>query len=105
LIAYDTPAVLRRRAYNGDLLELVTHRDIYAYLRALEKMRPVRAVEVRGKERVIAVVDDAGASLTEVVDGLHAQNLVPESLREIQPPFDDVFERLIRQHGRREQSS
>ena len=104
VIAFDTPAALRRRAYNGDLLELITHRDIYAYLRALEKMRSVRAVEVRGKERLFAIVDDAGASLSEIVAELRAQDLVPDSLREFQPPFDDVFERLIRQQERREQA-
>jgi len=104
VIAFDPPAALRRRAYNGDLLELITHRDIYAYLRALEKMRSVRAVEVRGKERLFAIVDDAGASLSEIVAELRAQDLVPDSLREFQPPFDDVFERLIRQQERREQA-
>jgi len=83
---------------------LITHRDIYAYLRALEKMRSVRAVEVRGKERLFAIVDDAGASLSEIVAELRAQDLVPDSLREFQPPFDDVFERLIRQQERREQA-
>ena len=35
---------------------------------------------------------------------LQAQGLAPDSLREAQPPFDDVFERLIRQHQRREQA-
>ncbi len=105
LIAYDTPGNLRRRAFGGDVLEIMTHHDLQAFLRALEKMRPVRAVEVRGQDRLVVVVDDVGAALPEVTAALNAQNLAPESLRELTPPFDDVFERLIRQHERRERTA
>ncbi|HOG45375.1 MAG TPA: ABC transporter ATP-binding protein [Anaerolineae bacterium] len=103
LIAFDEPEALRKRAFGGDLLELITHRDIYAYLRVLEKMRQVRALEVRAHDRLVIAVDDAGRALPEVVGALQSQGLAPESLREMPPPFDDVFERLIRQHERRAQ--
>ena len=102
LIAIDAPAALRRQAFGGDLLELTVRRDVYAYLRTLEKMRQVRAVEVRGSERLIVAVADAGAALPEIVAALKAQGLAPESLRQVTPPFEDVFERLIRRQARRE---
>ncbi len=103
LIAFDKPAALRRRAFGGDLLELVTKRDVFAYLRALERMREVRGVEVRSRDRLVVVVDDAGKALSSIAESLKEQDLVPDSLRETQPPFEDAFERLIRQHERREQ--
>ena len=104
LVAYDTPHALRRRAYGGDLLEVVGRPDVYAYLRALERMRQVRAVEVRPQERLIVVVDDAGKALPDIAAQLKAEGLVPESLRESTPSFEEVFERLIRQHERRERA-
>ncbi len=103
LIACDEPEALRRRAFGGDLLELIARRDIYTYLRILEKMRQVRSIEVRAQDRLVLAVDDAGRALPEIVGALQAQGLGPESLREMPPPFEDVFERLIRQHERREQ--
>jgi ABC-2 type transport system ATP-binding protein len=102
LIAYDSPGALRRRAFGGDLLELITKRDIYSYLRALEKMRQVRSLEVRAQDRLVLAVDDAGRALPEIVSALQGLELTPESLREMPPPFEDVFERLIRQHQRRQ---
>jgi len=105
LVALDTPTNLRHRAYGGDLLELITRRDVQSLLRVLEKMPRVRAVDVRGPERLSATVDDAGKALPEIVAELEAQKLTPESLREVRPPFEDVFERLIRQHQRRERTA
>lgn len=105
LVAFDTPETLRRRAFGGDILELIVRRDIFAFLRVLEKLRPVRGIEVRPKDRLLVTVDDLGKSLPEVIAVLQAENLAPESLREVQPPFEDVFERLIRQHQRRERAS
>jgi len=100
LIAFDTPANLRRRAFGGDMVELVAGHDIYAYLRTLERMRQVRAVEVRARDRLVLVVDDIGRSLPEIAANLREHDLAPDSLREMPPPFEDVFERLIRRHQR-----
>ncbi len=102
LIAFDEPEALRRRAFGGDLLELIARRDIYSYLRTLEKMRQVRALEVRGEDRLLVAVDDAGRALPEILSVLKSEGLAPESVREMPPTFDDVFERLIKQHQRRE---
>lgn len=103
LVAFDPPAALRRRAFGGDLLELTVSRDIYAYLRTLERMPQVRGLEVRSQDRLVIVVEDAGKALPEIATSLRAQDLAPETLRETPPPFDDVFERLIRRHKRQEQ--
>ncbi|MDI7277053.1 MAG: ABC transporter ATP-binding protein [Anaerolineae bacterium] len=102
LIAFDTPLRLRRRAFGGDLIEVIARHDIQAFLRSLERMREVRAIEVRGQDRLIAVVDDAGKALPDIAATLRTQGFAPDSLREALPPFEDVFERLIRQHARRE---
>lgn len=105
LVAYDAPESLRRKAYGGDLLEIVARGDIYAYLRALERMHDVRAVEVRPQERLTVVVDNAGKALPEIASRLKEQNLAPESVRELKPSFEEVFERLIRHYERRERST
>ncbi|MGQ9682388.1 MAG: ABC transporter ATP-binding protein [Anaerolineae bacterium] len=102
LVAYDQPERLRRRAFSGDLLEINVSSELYAYLRSLERMPWVRGVEVRGSNRLLVVVDDAGRALPELATALREQGLVPDAIRELQPPFDDVFERLIRQQERRE---
>lgn len=102
LIAYDEPEALRRRAFGGDLLELIARHDIYTYLRTLEKMRQVRSLEMRAEDRLVLAVDDAGRALPEILSALQSEGLAPESVREMPPTFDDVFERLIHQHQRRE---
>jgi ABC-2 type transport system ATP-binding protein len=104
LVAFNTPAKLRRMAYNGDLMELIVPRDIFAYLRSLERMRQVRGLEVREPDRLSVVVDDAGKALAEITETLRAQELAPVSIREASPSFDDVFERLIRRHQRQVQT-
>jgi len=105
LIAFAEPAELRRRAFGGDLLELTVARDVQTYLRTLERMRQVRGLQVRAPDRLVIVVDDAGQALPDITAGLRAQGLVPDSLREMSPPFEDVFERLIRRHQREERRS
>lgn len=102
LVAFDTPARLRRRAFGGDLMELLVPRDVFAYLRTLERMPQVRGLEVREPDRLVIVVEDAGRALPEITAELRAQNLEPASIREAAPPFDDAFERLIRRHQRQE---
>jgi len=102
LIAFDQPTALRRLAFGGDLLELIVRSDTYSYLRTLEKMRQVRSLEVRAQDHLVVAVDDAGRALPEILNALQGQGLAPESVREVPPPFDDVFERLIRRHQRHE---
>jgi ABC-2 type transport system ATP-binding protein len=102
LIAFDTPERLRRRAFGGDMIEVIARQDIHAFLRSLERMREVRAIQVRSQDRLTAIVDDAGKALPEIASSLRSEGLTPDSLREAQPPFEDVFERLIRQHNRQE---
>ncbi len=102
LIAFDTPERLRRRAFGGDMIEVIARQNIHAFLRSLERMRQVRAIEVRSQDRLTAIVDDAGKALPDIASGLRSEGLAPDSLREALPPFEDVFERLIRQHNRLE---
>ncbi len=102
LIAVGTPDELRRRAFGGELIQLVLGQDpghLGGYLEALEKVGQV--LEVRQDEgaeeaasRIRLLVEDADMMLPKVLDVLDGADL--RSLDVPKPSFDEVFFRLVR---------
>ncbi len=99
LIAEGPPGELRRQALGGDVLELITAADLdgtsVARLCEVEGVSDVRRVSGRAHH---LIVDAATRRLEDVRDCCVANSIEIESLREVQPPFDDVFATLMRQH-------
>ena len=101
LLMVDTPEGMRRRAYGGDVVNLRTVQPIPIGERnRLEQYDFVVApiVQVNARE-VRLVVDEADTALPPLMDWARNNNLQIESIGEYQPPFDDVFVKLVRQEG------
>jgi ABC-2 type transport system ATP-binding protein len=101
LLLVDTPEGMRRRAYGGDVVNLRTMQPITVSERnRLEQFDFVIAppVQVNARE-VRLVVQEADTALAPLMDWARDNNLGIESIGEYQPPFDDVFVKLVRQEG------
>jgi ABC-2 type transport system ATP-binding protein len=101
LLLVDTPEGMRRRAFGGDVVNLRTVQNIPISERGrLEQFDFVVApvVQVNARE-VRLVVKEADTALPPIMDWARDSNLGIESIGEYQPPFDDVFVKLVRQEG------
>ncbi len=102
IIAAGTPDELRRRAFDGEVIELTLAGDpghTGAQLEALENVGHV--VEVREERdgdgpvsRARLVVDDADVVLPKVFEALNGAEV--RSAEILSPSFDEVFFRLVR---------
>ncbi len=96
LIAFGTPADLRRMAYGGELIEVELDRvptdDVLA---ALLRMDGVHGVELVRARRVRLTVGDAGAALVPVAQHLEQLGISVLDAGEVGTDYDDVFIRLV----------
>lgn len=102
IIAAGTPDELRRRAFDGEVIELTLAGDpghTGTQLEALENVGHV--VEVREERdgdgpvsRARLVVDDADVALPKVFETLNGADI--RSADVLNPSFDEVFFRLVR---------
>ena len=99
LIAFDTPAGVRRMAYGGDIVEIETERVFDAV--ALTDSPLVHGVRQTGLRDFRVVVDDAGTAIPELVEAVKAAGGTVASTREARPSFEEVFTELVERHGRR----
>jgi ABC-2 type transport system ATP-binding protein len=101
LLLVDTPEGMRHRAFGGDVVNLRTMQAIPPNERArLEQFDFVVAPVVQVNTREVRlVVKEADTALPPLMDWARDSNLGIESIGEYQPPFDDVFVKLVRQEG------
>jgi ABC-2 type transport system ATP-binding protein len=97
LRAIGTPAELRRQALGGEIVELIVEGPLGRAANILGQLELVRRVDVRGSDRLWLAVDDAGEALPRLVDRLRERRIEVKSIKPINPPFDEVYERLVRQ--------
>jgi ABC-2 type transport system ATP-binding protein len=96
LVAYATPADVRRQAQGGELVEVVTTRPFNAsVLPAIEDV-----VEIRQSSSVqmLVVAEDAARATPRVVDAISEAGGEVEATREVRPSFDEVFATLVGRH-------
>jgi ABC-2 type transport system ATP-binding protein len=102
LVAAGTPDELRRRAFGGQLIQLVLGGDPGSLGRRLEALERVgRVEEVRKDEqeaekaasRVRLLVEDADAALPEVMEVLDGAEVLSADIP--RASFDEVFFRLV----------
>ncbi|MDX1662878.1 MAG: ABC transporter ATP-binding protein [Candidatus Promineifilaceae bacterium] len=97
LLVIDTPEGLRYRAYGGDIVDLRTEEPLaYRHLRGLQELpyvleRPNRMAEDWAR----MVVQEAATDMAQLLDWCEEQSLTVEAVEEYQPPFDDVFVKLV----------
>jgi ABC-2 type transport system ATP-binding protein len=96
LIVVDTPEGLRRRAFGGEVINVRSeHSFEYAVTRDLRELDGVRQVIRVGDTHIRLVVDGASVVIPRILDWAKDHDVDIQSVKEYQPPFDDVFVRLI----------
>jgi ABC-2 type transport system ATP-binding protein len=99
LIAIGRPLTLRRQAFGGDVVDIAVERPRPSYTEALAAVPGVRGTELRGDEPLRVTVDDANRAIPALLEALEATGATVRSVAQFQPSFDQVFIRLIEQHG------
>jgi ABC-2 type transport system ATP-binding protein len=99
LVAFATPADLRRMAQGGEVFEVGTREPIDA--RALPPMEGIVSVRQIGPRQLVVVAVDVGAATPQVNDAIEAAGATVEYSREYRPTFDEVFAALVNAHAER----
>ncbi|MCB0077932.1 MAG: ABC transporter ATP-binding protein [Anaerolineales bacterium] len=102
LVLVETPQGLRKRAYGGELVDIV-FKDSVSERRHLQPLQQFdfvqkqlpRAVQRTGRHNARIVVDDAGAALPALMKWFGDQEIEIENIEEHVPPFDDVFVEIV----------
>lgn len=101
LLVVDTPEGLRKRAFGGQVINLVSTKPIsFETLFAIQNLPYVKGrVHFLGENSVRITVEDASRAIPELIEWCD-QNRVPvESIKEFTPPFDDVFIQIVQPEG------
>lgn len=96
IVVMDTPEGLRRRAFDGDVVNVRT-KDF------LKNSATHELLSIEGVRKVLRIndthirleVNEANTVIPKIIDWGKEQKLNVESVEEYQPPFDDVFVRLV----------
>ena len=96
VLALDTPDALRRRAFGGDLFDVVlTAPPARDDLDALTQAEGINKVTWLDDHSVRLVVEDAGVVLSTLADWASQRGLDMERSEAFLPSFDDVFVELV----------
>jgi len=97
LLMMETPENLRRRAFNGEVVDLVTEQQLsWNDINQLEQLPFVqrRAVTSSGNS-VRLIVDEASTAIPAIINWVNERRLQVKSVEEYLPPFDDVFVTIV----------
>ena len=96
IVVIDTPEGLRRRAFEGDIVN-VRMKDFLKNTATNELLRidGVRKVLRINDTHVQLVVDEANTVIPRIINWGKSRNINVESIEEYQPPFDEIFVRLV----------
>jgi ABC-2 type transport system ATP-binding protein len=99
LLVVDTPEGLRRRAFGGDVVLMRSVNPFpYEARHEIQQMAFVTAPVTQVSEQELRlIVDEANTAIPRLMDWTRERNLEVESIGEDQPPFDDVFVKLVKQ--------
>ena len=103
LLAVETPAGLRHRAFGGEIVDLRTKERLdHSYLEMLRALPFVRGKVSRPDDSstvVRMIVDEASTAMPALLDWCEAQNIAVESIEEHVPPYDDVFVEIVKREA------
>lgn len=97
LLMLETPENLRRNAFNGEVVDLVTEKPMdWNDIHQLQQLPFVRgrAVTSTGNS-VRLVVDEASTAIPAIINWVNERRLEVKSVEEYLPPFDDVFVTIV----------
>jgi ABC-2 type transport system ATP-binding protein len=96
LLMVDTPAGLRRRALDGEVLDVQLHNRINSEseheISELAGVMSVRRVHATAYE---VIAEDASVAIPVLIRWFDSQHIGVKSIDEVQLPFDDVFVKLM----------
>ncbi|HEX5589895.1 MAG TPA: ABC transporter ATP-binding protein [Candidatus Limnocylindrales bacterium] len=98
LIAYASPADIRRQAYGGDIVEISTEATFDADV--LAAMPGVHGIRQTGLRDFRVAVEDAAVAMPELVDAVAAAGGTVAAAREARPSFEEVFAELVERDRR-----
>ena len=93
LIAYGTPAEVRKAALGGEVVEVTMH-DLFD-ASTLHGGAGVHSVRQTGPKSFQLVVDNAGTATPDAIQAMAEAGVEVESIREYRPSFEDVFTALV----------
>ena len=99
LATLGSPGELRRRALGGDIVEVIFVGSMARAIDALNAVKLVQAIRVQEPNRLWVIVEEAGSALPLIVDGLRAGEVDLHSVKEIRPPFDEIYQELVDRNG------
>lgn len=95
LVAAGAPQDLRKSVLGGEIIRLTAPRfDAKAYA-ALRSLPGVNEIDVKGRNEIVLTVEKAAETLPQVVEALTQLDIPISSAEEYEPPFDEVFARLV----------
>ncbi len=104
IVVVDTPEGLRRRAFEGEVINVRTKESLdYSVFQVLREIEGVRQVIAIDDTRVRLVADEASVVIPRIMDWEKGREVEVESVEKYQPPFDDVFVRLVERETGRDQ--
>ena len=101
LIVVDTPEGLRRRAFGGEVISLKTRQYLeYSTIQAIREIDGLEHLIPVSNTQLRLVVDDASVALPRLIRYADELDIDVEAAEEYQPPYDDVFVRLVERENR-----
>jgi ABC-2 type transport system ATP-binding protein len=97
LLEVDTPTGLRHKAFGGDIVELRTNTRLDYQLQVQLRDLPyvVGPITRTGDNSARLIVKEARSAVPDLMDWTQQNNIEVETIEEHQPPFDDVFVKLV----------
>jgi ABC-2 type transport system ATP-binding protein len=97
IVAVDTPTALRRRAFGGDMVDVVVSGLSNSTIQALEVLPIVKYVQRVSANELRVSVGEAGPAIPPMLEVLNSLSCDVKRIEEYRPNFDDVFIRLMEQ--------
>ena len=95
VLAIGTPDDLRKRAMQGDMIEVEAAHLSRADVVALWDLACVKRVDWRSTRHIWLAVDDSGTAVPDITEALHSRGVEVEAVRPCVPTFDEVFMNLV----------
>jgi ABC-2 type transport system ATP-binding protein len=95
LVAHNTPDVLRKRVFGGEVLEVTTERAVDPEL--LGGVVGITGVRQPEPRRLFVTTENAATTTPTIIEALRQAGIGVVGLEEHQPTFDEVFTGLVEQ--------
>jgi ABC-2 type transport system ATP-binding protein len=97
IVAVDTPIGLRRRAFGGDIVDVVVNGLSIATVQGLEDLPLVKYVQPVSRNEIRVSVRESGPAIPAILEVLNSLSCEVKRIEEYRPNFDEVFIQLMEQ--------